>query len=323
MSVTTDAEQTAIRNRVDPTQTYSIRTGLGGRIRGAYGAINSELETAVVTRDAFGTRTDTEQLADLPRDENAGANYDPEALPALTYLATSEQVRRFREWLDRQQEQGVRGQLTRTTNPWLTRAYNSGVRTAEQSLRDAGYTVNPTDPENVPRRGTTLDEARSRFTDRITAAINDTTAETGQALQEGLEKGLAATALYNALRDRINHSRAGKTRARPVAHGEIVRTANTGTLDRLEAAGVEEVGAKVEVQVEGPIEGTPEGVDPGDVESPKESRGEWVTAGDLKVCPQCLTLEGQTWRISDIRAGRSPMPVRDTHPSCRCQIVAT
>lgn len=307
-------------SEIDPSNTASLRGRLSSRWRGAYGKINSQLEEDIVTRDVFGTRIEgTEQLApNVPAEEDVGGNYDPRSVSPLAYASTSEKVRRFREWLNRQQEDGIRGRLSRQQNWYLTSAYNTGVRRAEQSLRAADYDIESVPPEDVPRRSQTLDQARSRFDDRLTKAFQDTTAETGQALQEGLSQGLAATVLFERVRDRINHSQAGKTRARPVAHGEIVRTANGAGLDRYQQAGAQEVSAQIEVRVGGPNEGVPDDVSRKDVEPPDEQLGHWATAGDSRVCPQCVTLEGQSWRISDIRSGTSPMPVRDTHGGCRC-----
>lgn len=318
--MSTSAGQSLTSQEVDPSQTGVLRGRLAGRWRGTYGAINSQLETDVVTRDAFGTRTDgsREQLADVPSEPNTGQNYDPGELPALASASHSEQVRRFREWLDRQQEQGIRGRLSRQHNPYLVQAYATGVRRGEQALRKAGEPVDTLDPEDIAHRETTLDRSRSDFHDRLTKAFQDTTAEAGQALSDGLKAGLSATVLFERLRDRINHSRAGKTRSRPVAHSAIVSTANLAALDRYELAGVESVGAQVEVRVDGPQEGLPEGVSRDDVEPEDEPRASWVTAQDPRVCPQCSQLEGQQFRISDIRAGRAPLPGISTHGGCRC-----
>ena len=316
------AADVAQSEQVDPTQTATLRSDLAGRLRGAYGKINQQMREDIVGNDVFGTRLDQEQLADVPSDPNAGANYEPGSIPPLATASLSEQVRHFREWFARQQERGVRGNLSRTHNPWLVRGYATGIRGAEKSLRDAGYDIEPMPPADVPRRNQTLDAAQSRFHDRLTAAINDTTAEVGQALQEGLAQGVAATVLVGLLVDRINHSRAGKTRARPVAHSAIVRVHNESRLDRFEHAGVENVGARVEAKVSGPSDGLPSGDAPEDVTPEDEPHARWVTSQDLRVCRECQSLEGQSWRISDIRSGAAPLPVRDTHPGCRCSLVA-
>ena len=316
--MSTAASPSDAKTAIDPTRTEALRTRISGRLVGGLGKINSQLTHDVVTRDVFGTRLYEEQLADYPTDDTAGANYEAAAIPALAYAPTSEQVRRFREWLTQEQERAVRGSLSTTNNWALTRAYNKGIARAETELRAAGFDIESMDPSAVPRRETTLDEALSRFNGRLTTAINDTAAEATGTLQEGLEQGLAASALAAAIKERINHSRAGKNRLRNIAHGEVVRVANGGALDRYESAGASRVGAQVEVRIEGPAEGLPDGVEPGDVEPEDEPRGTWSAILDSKTCQQCATLNGQTFRISDIRSGTAPMPVRDTHGYCRC-----
>ena len=44
----------------------------------------------------------------------------------------------------------------------------------------------------------------------------------------------------------------------------------------------------------------------------------WVTAHDNRVCPICKALDGKTFKFSD---PNHPLPVKDTHPNCRCVIV--
>lgn len=49
----------------------------------------------------------------------------------------------------------------------------------------------------------------------------------------------------------------------------------------------------------------------------------WETAGDRRVCETCSILAGSTYSISDVLTGTAPMPVRSTHPSCRCILTPT
>lgn len=43
----------------------------------------------------------------------------------------------------------------------------------------------------------------------------------------------------------------------------------------------------------------------------------WISAQDARVCPVCQNLHNQIFRI-----GEGKLPVQDTHPNCRCAIVA-
>lgn len=56
----------------------------------------------------------------------------------------------------------------------------------------------------------------------------------------------------------------------------------------------------------------------GDVTEPEFS---WATAGDNRVCPTCQGLAGNSYSLSDVLTGNAPMPVRSTHPRCRCVIL--
>lgn len=45
----------------------------------------------------------------------------------------------------------------------------------------------------------------------------------------------------------------------------------------------------------------------------------WVTARDDRVCNRCAPLDGRTFDIDDVH---TPRPVDDTHPRCRCRLMA-
>ena len=50
----------------------------------------------------------------------------------------------------------------------------------------------------------------------------------------------------------------------------------------------------------------------------------WITQNDMQVCNVCKKMERESKRIGGFMVGdpKSPMPVRDSHPNCRCFIVA-
>jgi hypothetical protein len=324
----TEASSRDARKRIDPTRTSALRTRLSGRLAGAYGKINAQIRRDVVERDVFGTRQPdiltepTDQLAadDYPQAPRAGGNYDPQRVPRLTRSPPSEQTRRFREWLDRQQERGVQGNLSRRHNPWIDRAYGSGVRGAERALRaaDRYESVDGTDPEEVPGHDRTTDAARARFDDRLTAATQATTSDVSETLLAALVAGVAASVIASQIVDRINHSLAGVTRVRALAQGEIVRVHNEARLDRYEQAGVSEVGVRPEARADSE---TVDADDSNDADDTREAR--WAAILDARICAQCRSLAGSTHSIADIRSGDAPLPVRDTHDRCRCAYVLT
>lgn len=45
----------------------------------------------------------------------------------------------------------------------------------------------------------------------------------------------------------------------------------------------------------------------------------WITAQDRDVCPICKKIARRRYVVGD---AYSPMPVKDSHPNCRCAIVS-
>ncbi|WP_330633709.1 hypothetical protein [Halocatena halophila] len=313
MSSSADSSTTSI----DPTRTQTLRERYSSRLRGGYGAINAQLRKDISERDVFGLdENGNEQLAVPTNPPNAGGNFDPEPLAVSGDTRLSRQVEAFITWLHRQQRRGVLGPISRQYNSWLVEAYNRGVTQAGTDLRQLGV-----EPADVPssRRNQTIDEATARHYTNLEGVIGAVETETSKELNEALIAGVAAYLLLRRLTDRIK--KIGKTRASTHAHSAVVRTYNEGLLDRYEASGVQRVGAEIELEVSDPSRLSPEDTTSSSRESKREKIVRWLTAGDLKVCPECRALQGRTWPISEIRAGKAPLPVRDTHYRCRCRLV--
>jgi len=121
-----------------------------------------------------------------------------------------------------------------------------------------------------------------------------------------------------------------------VLNSRVIGTVNTAVLESYGLADVEEVGVRIEAEVEGPNTDRgiftgepPEETDPAgrrDVQGGGEDAPvdpdealTWATAGDAKVCPRCLLLEGRTWTLQEVRSGSGKRP--PIHPRCRCVLI--
>jgi len=101
-----------------------------------------------------------------------------------------------------------------------------------------------------------------------------------QILAQGMIDGLGAAAIAREMAGTID----GLTRSRAlmIARTEIINAHSEGQLDAYEELGVEELGV----------------------------RAEWSTAGDDRVCPQCMDMEGKVFTLDKAR-GLIPL-----HPNC-------
>ena len=104
-------------------------------------------------------------------------------------------------------------------------------------------------------------------------------------LVDGLVKGDNPRTIARAITKRVDAI--GKTRAEQLARTEIIRAHAEGQLDSMEALGVEEVNVMVE----------------------------WSTAGDDRVCPRCIDMDGAVLKIKEAH-GLIPR-----HVQCRCAFI--
>lgn len=96
------------------------------------------------------------------------------------------------------------------------------------------------------------------------------------------------TASIDEVKSRLINDVEGMTsiRAERIARSEIVKASNMGTLQGFREAGI--------------------------------TSYLWLSARDNRVCKQCQELDAG----SPYRVGEGPIPVKDSHPNCRCVVVA-
>jgi hypothetical protein len=238
-------------------------------------------------------------------------------------MSESRQIADFRDWLDDELEETViepvRQREARRGEHWtasrVREFYEHGLERADVELRKVGYdiptAVTGTDILRQDPGGLHEEQLADEYLavyQELEDIANRTEQEISREYREAAMAGLALGVTTKALKDRIDSSRAGKNATRQLAHTRAgVQVINAASLERYHEAGVEEVGAVIEVDVE--------------VEEMDDLENDFVTAGDPLVCSQCRTYAaGGPYLVEDIRAGRAPMPGRDTHPGCRCYL---
>lgn len=259
--------------------------------------------------------------------------------PASDRAPASVQVADFREWLDATLAdvvvEPVAHRAQRRGGHWTARfvreLYDHGLEQADAALDAAGYDVDGALPAPAAalRRDAHRDTLASLYVEThqdVVDASNAAERDATRAYRDAVRSGAGIRPTVSAVNGRLDA--VGDTRTDLVARSKSVIVVNEAMLARFERAGVESVGVLPESVTEAEAaahghhahdafqEPPPSPPDPGD-----GVVGEWVTAGDRRVCPECASLAGSTYPIAEIRVGNAPMPVRDTHPECRCAVI--
>lgn len=195
----------------------------------------------------------------------------------------------FDAWLRGALDTGVLeiigGRPTGWQNAYVRAGYSRGVEHADRMLRQVGL-----EPEegalaqtfNQPIHVSKLQLLYSRNF-RALRGITDATGQSlSRIITDGLARGRGPREVAREIRKAV--STIGRNRSLVMARTEIMYAHQEATLNRFQQAGVEEV----------------------------VGRAELLTAQDERVCQQCLSLEGTTYKIDE---ARGLIPV---HPQCRC-----
>lgn len=280
----------------DPTRTKTIRRRYAQRLRGQLGALNAAVREAVQRRDILSVSADTLQPED-PR---------PPSDRPFRFATDDEKIEAFMAWLRRQERRGILEVIDRDENTFIRSAYSKGVEHADAALNAEGVQFPEQDLQAVFNQPVHRESVQFLFTRNfqelqgITDAMNQ---QISRELADGFAQGHSPTKISRNITDRVDA--VGKTRSTVMARTEVIRAHSEGTLNRFEQAGVDEVTVKAE----------------------------WSTAGDTRVCPICLALEGNVFTVQEARtdtfefsAGEDQppslsgtYPVRPpAHPQCRC-----
>lgn len=291
--------------RFDPTRTTGLRARFVREMLRRFGDLSKLMRLSIVDNDVF---------AIIPRDSLiALAALAPRA---YEFKRAPEKVQAFMDWLKVQEAAGVLQTSLRPTarfgggfvetawmNTFIETAYQQGIRAAREKLRREGVDI-PAFSElpgggisalmNQPFHADRVGLIYSRTFEDLKTVTSVMDAQIRQRLSEGLTTGLArgiaegknprriGKELFESLNDRVEHI--GEARATLIARTEIIRAHHVATITEFRQAGIEGVRVK----------------------------GEWLTAGDGRVCPICEGLEGKIFSLDEIE------PMIPRHPQCRC-----
>jgi len=272
----------------DPTRTYSLRMLYIRAIRRRLRWLDKQLWDLIVVKDAFG----------LEEDQPFQLSYHNVIRHQYKFLTKPQKIAQFRAWLDKQVNAGVLGvDLPASKDAWtatyVDSAYRKGMMRSYTDVHKAELAVSPAwyggskeqflksaflQPEMLSK----IEMLYDRAFENMKGLTDTMKGQLGRILADGVAHGKGVRPIVRAMRKSIKTLSRG--RAATIARTEIIHAHAEGQLDSYALLGIEEVTAQVE----------------------------WLTAGDDRVCPDCASLEGEVYKVSEAH-GMIPL-----HPNCRC-----
>lgn len=297
----------------DPTRTTTLRQAFVVEMNRRFKHIAKLVTKTVVENDVFGLEETNLHIMATP----------PPTYRAFAFLTKAEKIKAFLKWL-REIEDAVILEMrtealygTLTEVPWfgmyLAKAFEQGSKRAQDEMKRAGLTVTLNDPitgmvyfNPVSVEKIMLIYTRA-FTDLqgITATMDE---QISRILAQGLIDGRGPIELarminsaiigsgeslgmdvsyINKAGKQVTYFMPGRRRAEILARTEVIRSHHLATIAEYRAWEVEGVYVLAE----------------------------FVTAGDLRVCPTCASLQNTIWTLDEAE-GLVPQ-----HPSCRCCVI--
>jgi len=246
----------------DPSYTKTARETFSQRLRGGYSRISA-------------------------RYRDAGTELFGNDVPDLREMPPEQQKEEFRQWLEQKQRDEVGSIVEPEYIPFILTAYKQGLSHANTQLKRNGV-AEPTEPDallDLDRYGDQLGRLYDRNVEAVEKMMGAVTGASMKEFSDIMLAGIGTVGIVEARKRLIKPiETVGFKRSTALGHSEVIKAHSTGTLDRFQASGVEEVTAEVE----------------------------FTTAGDNRVCPTCAGLGGTRYTIKE---ARGIIPV---HPRCRC-----
>lgn len=325
-STPADSGDSTVRLRVnatDPTESQQLRNSFQTQILDRWDDVEQQVE------DWF---TGTGEL-----------NYDRLRLRFRTWFESTA----FNVVLEQANDADVNNGRHWTAS-YIRDAYQQGLKLAKRDLQTFEYTQRTisqatkyfADAHQQPLTRS-YESAYIGLSDQIHRMVD----EVSKRLREGIQERESREWFVENVNDRIE--KVGKNQGKAHGNTVVVETVNDALLNAFQLAGVEQVGVAPEsspgsanltnyVDIRTHADGDPEtfaeavglgdddGIpDPDDPRDPDEVQ--FVTAGDAKVCEQCMALEGTVVDIAKARgtegklAGAGPGKILPVHPNCRCR----
>ncbi len=294
--------------RIDPTRTTTLRNAFVADMRRRFSELTRVVRQTVDENDAFGLRLGTVATP-------FAFQMNPAPPGAFAFPRSADKVAAFMRWFQTQVDTGVLSVIELDqvgvgvegawTNKYIQDSYKRGVIRARYELTKAGFDVPSIDatggiaisfntPFHLDRVGLLYSRTFSELKG-ITAQMDQ---QISRVLAQGIADGDGPLLLARKLVSSINGSGMGELgitdtlgrfipaqrRAEIMARTEVIRAHHQATIQEYRNWAVEGVVVK----------------------------GEWMTAGDNRVCNQCADLEGSVFPL-DVIDKMIPL-----HPQCRC-----
>jgi SPP1 gp7 family putative phage head morphogenesis protein len=297
--------------RIDPTGTGLARRQFQAEIVRRFNLLKKDVWDFLITLDALGLRSPTGTPEGLFRGgfritkrhiESQRGNFAVLARPQpreFQFRTSPAKVKAFREWLEEQIDARILSpkEGADPNKPWtfkyIESAYKKGKNNAyirsrrrqavmDERSFDAGLENFLKDSFNAGEMTSKIELLSTRSFEQLRGVSSQMGQQMNRILAQGMADGKGVMEIAREMSRTI--SGMSKNRARVIARTEIINAHAEGSLDGMEALGVEDVGVLAE----------------------------WSTAGDGRVCPRCSAMEGKKYKIKDAR-GLIPI-----HPQCRC-----
>jgi hypothetical protein len=266
-----DAELVAVARSDDPTKTKTVRQRYAQKLRGGYARINTLVREYIGRRNRLGLEELT--AADPP--------------PDFSFDRNDDKIEGFREWLDGAQEDEVLDVISRNENRYVEQAYETGAKTANTDIRQAGLGEPDTDVAtllNQPVHEETIQRLYTRNFSELQGLTDEIGREVSRELSTALGEGAGPRDAASRITDVLGTvddgtPRGAMARATTIARTEILNARHMAAAEQYERFGVQLV--------------------------------EPILAPDA--CAQCIALaQDAPYTTSEMR-GLLPR-----HPNCRC-----
>jgi SPP1 gp7 family putative phage head morphogenesis protein len=272
--------------RMDPTRTTMIRKRAIAQVNKRFRKLKGAIRRLVAKEDAFGLKQRNATFNQI-----ANTRWQP--------LSDSDKINEFRDWVREQIDRNILTSTDASSNNWLQQyieeSYDKGRSRSYDDYRK-GYAQDASTADVY--QGSKEEFLQSAFdrpvmeervrilAERAYTDLKNVTeqmaTQMNRVVTDGIIRGESPYEVARKLNEAVD--KIGIVRARTIARTETIRAHAEGQLDTLEALGVEDLGVMVE----------------------------WSTAGDDRVCPLCLPLDGIVIKMKEAR-GMLPR-----HPNCRC-----
>lgn len=277
----------------DPTNTKTLRKKFSAKMYNRVRSVKGAVNWAIKEQDVLGIKGGRSR-----NEMNQNRNFDFDVPPVrkFEFSTDTNKHKKFMRWIEETMERGIlskpkgvdlRDFDKRWTDNFIRRGYEKGVNDA--TVRSRG--VVPGVPEDFdaakamgrPVHLSALETVYTRTFDQLKGVTKAGKQTISRVLSNSLAEGIGTEQTARRI-TREGLDKVTLNRARTIARTETINAYNTAALNQYERLGFKKVASKAE----------------------------WLTAGDLRVCPRCAGMEGITMKISRAR-GLIPL-----HPNCRC-----